>query len=155
MQLHCRVVGLQVLVLQKDTKAGYASTRVRSCSSMVEIPLAGFILDDGSSSCCCWANYERAAKMLGLPTRAISNESCMRNSWRSRIPARGKANGSNFGRLNKLLRQHGRVIIKNYGSMFDSSCLDLTFSIDSDEVIGNSDENFLRYLIMNASFRTL
>ncbi|KAL3514545.1 hypothetical protein ACH5RR_027262 [Cinchona calisaya] len=39
--------------------------------------------------------------------------------------------------------------------MFDSSCLDLTCSIDSDEVIGNSDENFLRCLIMNASFSTL
>ncbi|KAL3505216.1 hypothetical protein ACH5RR_035057 [Cinchona calisaya] len=154
-QLHCRVVGLYVLVLQKNKKAGYSSTRVQSYSSLLDIPLAGFILDDGSSTCCCWANHERAANMLRLPTEASSKESCTKTSRRFEIPVTGKANGSSAGHLNRILRQHGRVVIKNYGSMFDSSCLDLSFSVDNGEVICSSDENILRCLIMNACFSTL
>ncbi|XP_027090810.2 CST complex subunit CTC1 isoform X2 [Coffea arabica] len=145
MQLHCR----------ENKKASYSSTRLQSGSLMVEIPLAGFILDDGSSCCCCWANHERAANMLGLPTQFISTEACARTSQRLKIPVRRKTNNSSFDHLNRIIRQHKRVVVKNFGSMIDSSCLDLTFSVGGDKVIGSSDENLLRCLVMSACFSSL
>lgn len=93
--------------------------------------------------------------MLGLPTRAISREVCAITSRKTTIHVRGEANGFSVGHLNKILREHGRVVVKNYGSMFDSSFLDLTFSVDHAESFGSSNENLLRCLIMNACFSTL
>lgn len=44
--------------------------------------------------------------------------------------------------------------MKNYGSVFDSSCQDLAFSVDPDRLISDSDENLFRSLIANAIFST-
>ncbi|CAA2996160.1 CST complex subunit CTC1 isoform X1 [Olea europaea subsp. europaea] len=56
--------------------------------------------------------------------------------------------------LNKILTRHGQVVVKNYGSVFDSSCQDLAFSVDSDDLVSSSDENLLRSLIISACFST-
>ena len=93
--------------------------------------------------------------MLGLPTQFISTEACARTSQRLKIPVRRRTNNSSFDHLNRIIRQHKRVVVRNCGSMFDSSCLDLTFSVDGDEVIGSSDENLLRCLVMSACFSRL
>ncbi|KAL2545822.1 CST complex subunit CTC1 [Forsythia ovata] len=60
----------------------------------------------------------------------------------------GLARISSIGHLNKILKRHGQVVVKNYGSMFDSSCQYLTFSVDSEKLISSSDEDLLRSLIV-------
>ncbi|ONM54702.1 conserved telomere maintenance component 1 [Zea mays] len=58
MQFHCRVATILVLVLNKSTNQGETPN--------VKVRLAGFILDDGSSLCCGWADDARAELLLRL-----------------------------------------------------------------------------------------
>lgn len=114
-----------------------------------------FCADDGSSSYCCWANCEKAATLLKLHLEATAHDARADTSQRSRTTMNGKACGSIADHLNKILSQHGRVIVKNYGSTFDSSGLDLTFSVGSGKSLSRSDEDFLRCLMANACSSTL
>lgn len=146
-QLRCRVVTLYILILENRKALNPIS---RSASPVIDIPLAGFILDDGSSSCCCWATHKLAATLL-----RIHLEACAVTSRRPHTTVIDKTHGSTIGRLNKILRQHGRVVVKNYGSIYDSSGVELTFSVGSDEILHRSDKDFLRRLIVNASSSTV
>lgn len=110
-------------------------------------------VDDGSSSCCCWADSERAAAFLGLESEEYLLEDSPENFGRCKA-GKGQSYSSTVGHLNQLLEQHGRIVVKNYGSIFDSSCQDLTFSVNSDRLISSSDEDVLRSLITNAFFST-
>ncbi|CAI9116604.1 OLC1v1017797C1 [Oldenlandia corymbosa var. corymbosa] len=149
MQHHVRVISIYVLVLQKMEKAGYCNKKIQFCSSKAEIPLVGFIVDDGSSVCCCWADNARAANFLGLPIESVSSEDDGRTSSGAGL-VRQKANDFSVGHLDTMLRQHHRVIVQNQGSMWDSSCMELTVSVGSKEPVNGSHENFLRRLIINA-----
>ncbi|KAI5398082.1 hypothetical protein KIW84_063763 [Lathyrus oleraceus] len=51
----CTFIGMVVLVMQHV-----------GCLGLFHAIPAGFLLDDGSSSCCCWANAERSATLLRL-----------------------------------------------------------------------------------------
>ncbi|KAL7262069.1 hypothetical protein ACSBR1_000450 [Camellia fascicularis] len=152
MQFRCRVVAIYVLVLEKNGKSVHRHSRIHSRSPVVNIPLAGFVLDDGSSSCCCWVNSDRAATLLRLDEE-ISHEitGSIQGSKKIRVD---EACISTVHHLDKILKKHDRVIVKNYGSMFDSSGQDLTFSAASDTVFSSSDEDLLKLVILNACFST-
>ncbi|KAA8537704.1 hypothetical protein F0562_027306 [Nyssa sinensis] len=150
MQFHCRVVAVYILVLEKKS---FSHSRIHSRSPVVNIPLAGFVLDDGSSSCCCWANSERAATLLRLHEE-IPHKYLDRSYWSSNKIETNRACNTAVHQVDKILKKHGRVIVKNHGSMFDSSCQDLTFSVGSDNVFSSSDEDLLKFIILNACSST-
>ncbi|RAL47292.1 hypothetical protein DM860_013257 [Cuscuta australis] len=89
---------------------------------------ASFSADDGSSSCCCWANGDRAAALLGL--------------------LHPKAH------LKEVIeRHHGRVVVKNHGSTLDPSAQELMITgkdMISSSSSSSSDEELLRMMILNA-----
>lgn len=96
------------------------------CSSFLNVScLFRCGVDDASGTCCCWVDSERAAAFLGLESQEY---------------------------LLQVLEQHGRIVVKNYGDMFDSSCHDLTFSVE--RFLSSCDEEVLGSLISNALFST-
>ncbi|PSS31397.1 CST complex subunit like [Actinidia chinensis var. chinensis] len=152
-QFRCRVVAVHILVLEQNKKSANPQSRLHTRSPVVNIPLAGFILEDGSSSCCCWTNSDRAATLLRLQDE-FSHENTGISIRGPKKCRDDEARGSSIHDLYKVVEKHGRVIVKNYGSMFDSSHQDLTFSVNSDTVFSSSDEDLLKYVILNACFGT-
>ncbi|KAG9133204.1 hypothetical protein Leryth_024624 [Lithospermum erythrorhizon] len=148
LQLHCRVLAVYVLVLEKTIKS-------ISCDpeSFVDIILAGFVLDSGTSSYCCWANHETAAVLLKLRVEKCEFKSCNANA--SKQSRKKEACGSTIQRLHKILQKYGRIVVKNDGPVHDSLCHDLTISVSSEKIISHSDENILRCLILNSCFSTV
>ncbi|KAI3726702.1 hypothetical protein L1987_66502 [Smallanthus sonchifolius] len=131
MRFHCRVVSVYVLVVEKN-------------SDFLQFPLAGFIMDDGSSSCCCWTDNETAVTLLG--SREWSPHKRSKTSLH-------KSNKSHtMSRLSDILNHHGTIVIKNHGSVSDSSCIDAAVSVDSNSVLKESDELLLKSLIHQACF---
>ncbi|KAL0325645.1 UNVERIFIED_CONTAM: CST complex subunit CTC1 [Sesamum radiatum] len=162
-QFRCRVVALYILVVQKATATAVSQSCGCSILSAVEIPFAGFVMgtcsvlsvlhDDGSSSCCCWADSERAAALLGLESEEILLEETAEAFGRSKA-GRGQQYNSTVNHVDKILEQHGRVVAKNYGSVFDSSCQDLAFSVGSGRSISSSEQDILRSLTTKAFLST-
>ncbi|KAK2992316.1 hypothetical protein RJ640_020309 [Escallonia rubra] len=153
MQLHCKVAAVYMLILEKNRKVVSHHQLLPSVSPAVKIPLAGIVLDDGSSSCCCWTGDERAATLLRLH-EGTQSEASGGNISRTKKTMIGQPGSSIRSRLDKILEQHGRVVVKNYGSMYDSSCQDLTICVGSELAISSSDEEFLKLVILNACFST-
>ncbi|XP_057793965.1 CST complex subunit CTC1 isoform X2 [Salvia miltiorrhiza] len=146
MQFRCKVVALYILVLEKAGSTAIFQSRVQSIHSIFRIPFAGFIIDDGSSSCCCWADSETAATFLGLD----SEEYSLKDTLTGYKAGKGQLVISTVGRLNQALERHGRIMVKNCSSMFDSSCQDLEFAVDSKRSLSSSDEDNLRSLVTKA-----
>ncbi|XP_051123646.1 CST complex subunit CTC1 isoform X2 [Andrographis paniculata] len=148
MQFRCRVVGIYVLVLEKARETSVSHSSAHSVPS-VGIPFVGFFMDDGSSCCCCWANSEVAATLLQLefresllehPVKTLRSTACY-----ARLPFT-----STVSKLNKILEYHGRIVVKNCGPSFDPLCQELAFFVESDRLIGSSDENLVRSMVTNA-----
>ncbi|KAF9687595.1 hypothetical protein SADUNF_Sadunf02G0109700 [Salix dunnii] len=152
MKFYCRVVAVHFLVLE-NRKYDLAS-KVHSRQHFLDIPLASFVLDDGSSSCYCWANAERAATLLRLheelPMRAFESSGCTlkwvginKSSWKTTIY-----------HLERMLKKHHRIVVKNHGSLVDSSYQDLNVSVSSDDDLSSSDDNLLKFIIFHACIGT-
>lgn len=150
-KFYCRVVAVHVLVLENRK---YLASKVHCMQHFLDIPLASFVLDDGSSSCYCWANAERAATLLRLheelPMRAFESSGCTlkwvgitKSSWKTTMY-----------HLEKMLKKHHRIVVKNHGSMVDSSYQDLNVSVSSDGDLSSSDDNLLKFIIFHACFGT-
>ncbi|CAK8561445.1 unnamed protein product [Lathyrus sativus] len=86
-----------------------------------------FHADDGSSSCCCWANAERAATLLRLQEEPTTSY-----------------------HLGRILKKHKRITVKNCGSFIDFPYQDLVVSVVSGDALNSSDENLIKYIIFNA-----
>ncbi|PIN11237.1 hypothetical protein CDL12_16163 [Handroanthus impetiginosus] len=153
MQFRCRVVGVHILVLEKAKTTAVFQPSGHSMLSAIKIPFAGFVMDDGSSSCCCWANSESAAALLGLESKQFLLQDSAETSGRPKDD-KGPPYNSTIVRLNQILEKHSRVVVKNYGSIYDSSCQELSFSVDPNRLITSSDEDILTSLITNASSPT-
>ncbi|XP_049358692.1 CST complex subunit CTC1 isoform X2 [Solanum verrucosum] len=151
-EFHCRVVAIYVLVLEYNTKNKYhlSRTESRPNSFAIDIPLAGFILDHGSSSCCCWASWERAAVFLGLHDEELRGEAYAETCKKSRKTRKKQACSS----LRSIMKRHGTVTVRNQASTFDSSCQDLVFSAQSKKIISSLDRDFFQSLILKACCST-
>ncbi|XP_068656334.1 CST complex subunit CTC1 isoform X2 [Aristolochia californica] len=147
-QLCCRVVAVHSLVVEHTDKI--QNTHLTEWSKMpaIGIPLAGFILDDGSSSCSCWADAENATALLRLneTSSKVFNDSCCSLKW-TNINKTLKTTGN---LLEKMLNKHQRVTVKKYRKLLDSTSLDLMFSVDSSKELSSHDENLLKFVILNA-----
>ncbi|XP_027774178.1 CST complex subunit CTC1-like isoform X5 [Solanum pennellii] len=152
-EFHCRVVAIYVLVLEDNTKNKDLLSRTESKpnSFAIDIPLAGFILDDGSSSCCCWASWERAAVFLGLYDEELRGEAYAETCKKSRKTRKKQACSS----LRSIMKRHGTVTVRNHASTFDSTCQDLVFSSQSEKIISSLDRDFFQSLILKACCNTL
>lgn len=85
-----------------------------------------FHADDGSSSCCCWANAGSAATLLRLDEEF-----------------------STCYHIGKILKNYKRITVKNHGSFIDSPYQDVV-SVTSGNALCSSDENLLKFIIFNA-----
>ncbi|XP_042018018.1 CST complex subunit CTC1-like isoform X2 [Salvia splendens] len=150
MRFRCKVVSMYILVLEKAGSTEIFQSRVQSIRSGFGIPLTGFIIDDGSSSCCCWADSENAATVLGLDLEEYS----LKVTLMGYKAGKGQRRISTVSRLNQALERHGRISVKNCSSMFDSSCQDLEFVVESKRSLSRSDEDNLQSLITNALLTT-
>ncbi|TVU09380.1 hypothetical protein EJB05_42851, partial [Eragrostis curvula] len=117
----------------------------------VKVRLAGFILDDGSSLCCCWADDTRAELMLRLQEVAHLNAS---------VGLKLSKDGSSTNLqhtvgscLEKMLKKHTTVIVRNYGIPPDFSCRDLEVSSVSGKVLGRLEEKLLKFITLNACWK--
>ncbi|KAF3446226.1 hypothetical protein FNV43_RR11405 [Rhamnella rubrinervis] len=156
MQSHCRVVAVSFLVLEKKKRTDVCLQSKRcSREDPIGVPLACFVLEDGSSSCCCWANAERAATLLRLheklPQRTFGS-----NDWGQKgFETDNSVCSPITFQLERILKNHDRITVKNYGSFFDSSYQDLAVSVSSENALSTSDESFLKLVVYNACFGTL
>ncbi|CAI9281819.1 unnamed protein product [Lactuca saligna] len=115
LRIHCKVVAIHVLVLEKNNELLHSNVK--------KFPLAGFLIDDGSSTCCCWSDNESViTSLLGL-TLKHSRTSLM-----------------------KILDAHDPIVVKNYGCFSDYSCVDVKVSGSLKE----SDEQFLKSILLHA-----
>ncbi|XP_020590566.1 CST complex subunit CTC1 isoform X2 [Phalaenopsis equestris] len=147
-RLLCRVVTIHFLILEKlDLDFGGSELRMEKKMPSMKIPLAGFLLDDGSSLCCCWAEAERAKMLLRLDEISCHpffqcgadsvNKSCRYHET--------------IGyQLDGMLRKHQKIIVKNYRAVSDVSSLDFMFHGDSSQMLSSAEERLLRLVIDNA-----
>ncbi|TKY68592.1 CST complex subunit CTC1 [Spatholobus suberectus] len=125
--LRCKVVAVFVLFVERKTTNFIAETKINAKGTLLDIPLACFLLEDGSSSCCCWANAERAATLLRLHEELATSY-----------------------HLRRILKNHKRITLKNHGLYIDSPYQDLVVSVTSGNALCSSDENLLKLIIFNA-----
>lgn len=112
------------------------------------------LIDDGSSTCCCWANGERAATLLRLheelPLRAFVSSGCTLQC----VGVDKSFTKSTMFHLERILRKNSRITVRNHGSIVDSSYQDLTVSVSSENALSTSDENLLKFIVFNSCFGT-
>lgn len=83
--------------------------------------------DDGSSSCCCWANAERAATLLRLHEELTASYN-----------------------LGRILKKYEKITVKNHGSFIDLPYQDLDVAVKFGNALCSSDENLLKFTIFKA-----
>ncbi|XVE94828.1 hypothetical protein REPUB_Repub02eG0043300 [Reevesia pubescens] len=156
-RFRCRVVAVHVLVLEKRNKKCYdLKSNMHSMPFSVDIPLACFVLDDGSSSWCCWANAERAATLLRLHECPLSafEASGYTGKW---VGIQKTAVTSPMYNLKRILEKHERITVKSARSISDSLDQDFSISISSGKALTGLDEDLylLISIIFNACINTL
>ncbi|KAI3440329.1 CST complex subunit CTC1 [Psidium guajava] len=155
MQLRCKVIAVHILILEKtDIQTDCLSLGFSQRSSPINIPIAGFVVEDGSSLCFCWANADRASSLLRLneklPQTAIES-----TSWTLKWVGKGKnASRTSAYYVDRFLNKHVKITVRNCGSMVDSSRQDLMFRVGSHNVLSNFEEDILCYILLTASFAT-
>ncbi|XP_031401543.1 LOW QUALITY PROTEIN: CST complex subunit CTC1 [Punica granatum] len=149
-QLRCRVVDVGMLILERDGRSGSLKSKLKCrAPPPFNIPIAAFVVEDGSSSCVCWANGEQASTLLRL-SETLPRTALGSSYWALKWVGGGNNTcGSSYYSLERILKKHGRITMKNYGSSIES-CQDLSFSVSSENVLSNSDESLLQYVIFNA-----
>ncbi|KAM0827721.1 hypothetical protein ACQ4PT_067995 [Festuca glaucescens] len=149
MQFQCRVVTIHLLVLDSclnDLQTSEAANNSKILA--VQVPLAGFIVDNGTSLCCCWADDARAELLLRLQEIAVLDASVSLKFSKDRKKANLQ---QTFGScLQKMLKKHKNVIVKNYGIPPDTSCRDLELSSGIGNVLSSLEQKLLKFMVLNA-----
>ncbi|XP_060958065.1 CST complex subunit CTC1 isoform X3 [Cannabis sativa] len=154
MRIHCRVVSVNILVFEKYRKWVPLLSKARPLQHLVNIPIAGFFLDDGSSPCFGWANGERARSLLRLNDE-LPKKAHERNNWTLKgVDTDENTHHTISYHLERILENHDRITVKNFGSLYDSSYQDLVVSVSPENSLSVSDENFLKSVVLNACFGT-
>ncbi|CAN8246746.1 unnamed protein product [Cochlearia groenlandica] len=138
----CKVLAVYLLVLQKRPD----DSPENECMENIDIPLAGFVVDNGSSTYLCWTSGKRAFTFLRLheelTENAIDVEQCI---------GRDRSRSTTADHLEKIVRIHKRVVIKCNGSHIEILFQDITITVASHKVLSSSDDKFLKSLILNAN----
>ncbi|CAH8272742.1 unnamed protein product [Arabidopsis lyrata] len=137
----CKVLSVYLLVLQ--TRSDDPSEN--ECRNNIDIPLAGFVVDDGSSIYLCWTSGERAFTILRLHEE-LPEEAIDVAQWIRRDSSRGTA----AYHLEQIVRVHKRIVMKCNGSQIDTLFQDITIAVTSDQLLTKSEDKFLKWLILNA-----
>ncbi|KXG35529.1 hypothetical protein SORBI_3002G187600 [Sorghum bicolor] len=142
-ETYIEIATVLVLVLNKSTNHGETPN--------VKVRLAGFILDDGSSLCCGWADDARAELLLRLQEIAHLDASI-------NLKLSKGENSTNLQYtigccLKKMLNKHTSVTVKNCGIPPDFSCRDLDASSDSDKVLSRLEDKLLKFIVLNACWK--
>jgi len=143
MQFQCRVATVLKLVLDKSTNHGKIPN--------VKVRLAGFILDDGSSLCCCWADDARAELLLRL--QEVAQMDAFVNLELSKGGKSTKLHRTIGCCLETMLKRHTGVIVKNCGIPPDFSCQDLDASSVLHKVLSRFEDKLLKFIILNACWK--
>ncbi|XP_026448784.1 CST complex subunit CTC1-like [Papaver somniferum] len=147
-KFRCRVVAIHLLWLEKQNcELSNVQMKEKRKSSPVNIPLAGFIVDDGSSLCCCWASAERAAVLLRLDEE-ISNKAFI-SACRMKAVRSIKAQSTARYHLQNVLNKHHKVTLSCSDNFLDS-CENLRLTVNSVYRLSCSDENLLKRIILDA-----
>lgn len=118
------------------------------------IVLPMLLADDGSSLCCCWADDARAELLLRLQEVAHLDASV--NLKLSKGGDSTKLQHTIGSCLEKMMKRHTCVIVKNCGIPPDFSCRDLDASSVLHKVLSRSEDKLLKFIILNACWnRTL
>nr|VDC60899.1 unnamed protein product [Brassica rapa] len=138
----CKVLSVHLLVLQVE----YDDPSENKCGENIDIPLAGFVVDDGSSTYLCWTSGERAFTFLRLheelPEDAIDVDQWIRSD---------SSRSATAYHLEKIVWVHKRIVIKVNGSQNDALFQNLTIDVASQQLLAESEDNFLKWLILNAT----
>lgn len=113
--------------------------------------LTCFLVDDGSSSCCCWADAERAATLLRLQER-LPKRAFKSSDWSFRcVGVNDKASCTATYHLWRMLKTYKRITVKNYGSCFDLPYQNHV-SVTPGNALCTSDANLLNLIIFISCF---
>ncbi|KAK8644862.1 hypothetical protein V6N13_118724 [Hibiscus sabdariffa] len=155
-RFRCRVVAVYVLVLEKSNRNCVdLNSNMQSRPLSVDIPLACFILDDGSCSWCCWANAERAATLLRLKEYQLSG--CEASGYKRRlVGVQNTTRASTMHHLERILEKHDRITVKSCRSVFDPFDQDFTVTAGSGRALIGLDDDFdlVASVIFNACINT-
>ncbi|GAB2219059.1 hypothetical protein Drorol1_Dr00006686 [Drosera rotundifolia] len=149
--LHCfcgKVVAVHILTFKRIKKLDKVPSEIQCRIPVIDIPIASFVLDDGVSPRCCWANGEKAAVFLRLHDDMPEIES-ERSWWEVQLMAIKDPNNNLSFLLDEILKKHGSITVRNYGSMLDYFFQDIQLQSGSDYKISISDENVLKFITLN------
>jgi hypothetical protein len=107
--------------------------------------------DDGSSLCCCWADDARAELMLRLQEVAHLDASVG-----LKLSKDGSSTNLQFtigSCLEKTLKKHTSITVRNYGIPPDFSCRDLGVSSVSGKILSHLEEKLLKFITLNACWK--
>ncbi|KAJ0240964.1 CST complex subunit CTC1 [Hirschfeldia incana] len=138
----CKVLSVHLLVLQ----AGSDDPSENKCGENIDIPLAGFLVDDGSSTFLCWTSGERAFTFLRLHEELPEDDIDVDQWIRSDTSRNTTAN-----HLEKIVWAHKRIVIKVNGSQNDALFQYVTIDVASQQLLTESEDEFLKLLILNAT----
>lgn len=112
-------------------------------------------VDDGLSSCCCWADAERAETLLRLHECMLPayEASGYLGKW---FGVQNTASTSVMYHLQKVVEKHGRITVKSTRSISDLFGQDFTVSVSSGKALTGLDDDlyFLTSVIFNACINT-
>ncbi|KAG8052383.1 hypothetical protein GUJ93_ZPchr0001g30257 [Zizania palustris] len=151
-QFQCRVVTIHMLILDNSLNDLQPSDSINRRETInIKVRLAGFIVDDGSSLCCCWADDVRAELLLRLQEVAVLDGPVSLKFSKDGSDVNLQQTAGCF--LERMLKKHKRIIARNCGIPPDISCRDLEFSSVLNKVLSGLEEKLLKSIILNACWK--